>query len=161
MEKRAQNATIYIEQILKAISMEVGLNSHSPPIFKTIQIRGPRHVGHCWRRKDEFITDVLPLTLLVPVCADQQRTFLQHLCKDTGCSLEDLPVVIEYEDERWEKVREISVSSIALWWWWSCTYTNHEYFYNQYDFSTLLWIISEQCYHDDLYINKLHCKVNV
>ena len=33
--------------------------SHLPPISKTIQIRRTRHAGHCWRRRDELISDVL------------------------------------------------------------------------------------------------------
>ena len=35
------------------------LYGHLPPITKTIQVRRPRHAGHCWRRKDELISDVL------------------------------------------------------------------------------------------------------
>ena len=30
-----------------------------PPITKTIQIRRTRHAGHCWRSRDELISDVL------------------------------------------------------------------------------------------------------
>ena len=32
---------------------------HLPPITKTIQVRRTRHAGHCWRTKDELISDVL------------------------------------------------------------------------------------------------------
>ena len=32
---------------------------HLPPITKTIQVRRTRHAGHCWRSKDELISDVL------------------------------------------------------------------------------------------------------
>ena len=35
------------------------LYSHLPPIMKTIQARRTRHAGHCWRSKDELISDVL------------------------------------------------------------------------------------------------------
>ena len=35
------------------------LYGHLPPITKTIQVRRTRHVGHCWRSKDELISDVL------------------------------------------------------------------------------------------------------
>ena len=35
------------------------LYGHLPPITKTIQIRRTRHAGHCWRSKDELISDVL------------------------------------------------------------------------------------------------------
>ena len=35
------------------------LYSHLPPITKTIQVRRTRHVGHCWRSRDELMSDVL------------------------------------------------------------------------------------------------------
>ena len=35
------------------------LYGHLPPITKTIKVRWNRHVGHCWRSKDELISDVL------------------------------------------------------------------------------------------------------
>ena len=35
------------------------LYGHLPPITKTIQVRRTRHAGHCWRSKDELISDEL------------------------------------------------------------------------------------------------------
>ena len=35
------------------------LYGHLPPITKTIQVRRIRHAGHCWRSRDELISDVL------------------------------------------------------------------------------------------------------
>ena len=35
------------------------LYGHLPPITKTIQVRRTRHAGHCWRSKDELISDIL------------------------------------------------------------------------------------------------------
>ena len=35
------------------------LYGHQPPITKTIQVRRTRHAGHCWRSRDELISDVL------------------------------------------------------------------------------------------------------
>ena len=35
------------------------LYGHLPPIMKTIKIRWTRHAGHCWRSRDELISDVL------------------------------------------------------------------------------------------------------
>ena len=35
------------------------LYGHLPPIAKTIQVRRTRHAGHCWRSRDELISDVL------------------------------------------------------------------------------------------------------
>ena len=38
------------------------LYGHLPPITKTIQVRRARHAGHCWRSRDELISDVLQWT---------------------------------------------------------------------------------------------------
>ena len=38
------------------------LYGHLPPITKTIQVRRTRHAGHCWRSKDELISDILQWT---------------------------------------------------------------------------------------------------
>ena len=38
------------------------LYGHLPPITKTIQVRRTRHAGHCWRSRDEFISDLLQWT---------------------------------------------------------------------------------------------------
>ena len=35
------------------------LYGHLPPITKTIQVRRTRHAGHCWRNKDELLSDML------------------------------------------------------------------------------------------------------
>ena len=35
------------------------LYGHLPPITKTIQVRRTRHAEHCWRSRDELISDVL------------------------------------------------------------------------------------------------------
>ena len=35
------------------------LYGHLPPIMKTIQVRRTRPAGHCWRSRDELISDVL------------------------------------------------------------------------------------------------------
>ena len=35
------------------------LYGHLPPITKTIQVRRTRHAGHCWRSRDELISNVL------------------------------------------------------------------------------------------------------
>ena len=39
------------------------LYGHRPPITKTIKIRRTRHAEHCWRSRDELISDVLLWTL--------------------------------------------------------------------------------------------------
>ena len=46
------------------------LYGHLPPITKTIQVRRTRHAGHCWRSKDELVSDVL---LWTPHMAKQKQ----------------------------------------------------------------------------------------
>ena len=46
------------------------LYGHLPPITKTIQVRRARHAGHCWRSKDELVSDVL---LWTPHMAKQKQ----------------------------------------------------------------------------------------
>ena len=66
---------------------------HLPPITKTIQARRTTLTGHCWRSKNELISDVLRWT---PAYGQAKagrpaRTYIQLLCEDKGCSPEDLP----------------------------------------------------------------------
>ena len=68
------------------------LYGHLPPIMKTTQVRQTRHAGHCWRIRDELISDVL---LWTPTygwakAGQSARTYIQQRCEDTGCSSEGL-----------------------------------------------------------------------
>ena len=96
------------------------LYGHLPPITKTIQVRWTRHAGHCWRSMDELISDVLLRTLTYgqAKAGRPARTYIQQLCKDTGCSPEDLPEAMN-DREKWrERVRDIRASGTTWWWWW-------------------------------------------
>ncbi len=73
------------------------LYGHLPPITKTIKDRRTRHAGHCWRSRDELISDVLVWTPLTGVPA---RTYIQQLCEDAGWSPEDLPEEMN-DREKW------------------------------------------------------------
>ena len=96
------------------------LYGHLPPITKTIQVRRTRHAGHCWRSKDELISDVL---LWTPTYGQAKagrpaRTYIQQLCEDTGCNPEDLPEAMN-DREKWrERVRDIRAGGTTWWWWW-------------------------------------------
>ena len=109
------------------------LYGHLPSITKTTQVRRTRHAGHCWRSRDELISDVL---LWTPTYGRAKagrpaRTYIQQLCEDTGCSPEDLPEAMN-DREKWrERVRDIRASGTTWWWWWYviCIYL---LFYNVY-----------------------------
>ena len=96
------------------------LYGHLLPITKTIQVRRTRHVGHCWRSRDELISDVV---LWTPTYGQAKagrpaRIYIQQLCDDTGCIPEDLPEAMN-DREKWrERVSDIRASSTTWWWWW-------------------------------------------
>ena len=96
------------------------LYGHLPPITKTIQVRRTRHAGHCWRSRDELISDVL---LWTPThgrakAGRPARTYIQQLCEDTECCPEDLSRAMNDREEWRERVRDIRATSAIWWWWW-------------------------------------------
>ena len=82
------------------------LYSHRPPITKTIKIRRTRHAAHCWRSRDELITDVL---LWIPSHGQAKAgrpvpTYIRQVCADMGCRLEELPESTEKRiQKRWKE----------------------------------------------------------
>ena len=96
-----------------------------PPITKTIQVRRTRYAGHCWRSRDELISDVL---LWTPTYGRAKAgrsapTYIQQLCENTGYSHEDLPEAMN-DREKWrERVRDIRASGTTWWWWYSFKYS--------------------------------------
>ena len=99
-----KNVASNIEQVLAAIPTKHQLYGHLPPITKTIQVRRTRHAGHCWRKRDELISDVLLRTSTYgrAKAGRPARTYIQQLCEDTGCSPEDLPEAIN-DREKWRE----------------------------------------------------------
>ena len=94
------------------------LYSHLHLVTKTIQVRWTRHAGHCWRSKDELISDVLLWTSTYSQAKARQpaRTYIQQLCEDTGCSPEGLPEAMNDREKWQERVRDICASG-TTWWW--------------------------------------------
>ena len=121
------------------------LYRHLPPITKTIQVRRTRHAGHCWRSRDELISDVL---LWTPTYGRANagrpvRTYIQQLCEDTGCSPDDLPEAMN-DREKWrESVRDIRAGS-TIWW---CMYIKSCYLVSY------VWKISRKKNHNYLITN--------
>ena len=86
-------------------------------IMKTIKARRTRHVGHCWRSKDELIRDIL---LWTPSQGQTKagrpaRTYIQQLCADMGCSPENLLKAMGDREGWQERVRDIHPDG-ATWW---------------------------------------------
>ena len=96
------------------------LYGHLPPMTKTIQVRRTKHAGHCWRSKEELVSDVL---LWIPAYGQAKagrpaRKYIQQLCEDTGCNPEDLPEVMNNREKWRERVRDIHAGGTTWWWWW-------------------------------------------
>ena len=96
------------------------LYGHLPPITETIQARRTRHAGHCWRSKDEIVTDVF---LWTPAYSQSKagrpaRTFIQQLCDDTGYNPEDLREAMNDRETWRERDWDIHNSRKTWWWWW-------------------------------------------
>ena len=112
---------VYYTRMLQAVSnkswrqhpTKQQLYGRLPPIMKSIQVRRTRRAGHCWRSKDELISDVLQWTPSHGWAKVGQpaRTYIQQLWADTGYSLEDLPGAMEDRDGWLERIREILASS--------------------------------------------------
>ena len=94
------------------------LYGHLPPITKTIQVRWNRHAGHCWKSRDELISDVLKWN---PSHGQAKagwpaQTNIQQICEDMGCNPEDLLEAMN-DRERWrERVRDIHADGTTRWW---------------------------------------------
>ena len=88
------------------------LYGHLPPITKTIKIRRIRHAGHCWRSRDELISDVLLWTPSYgrAKAGRPARTDIQQLCEDIEFSHEDLPEAMNDREEWRERARGIRAS---------------------------------------------------
>ena len=90
------------------------LSGHLSPITKTIKAWRTGHAVHCWRSKDELISDVL---LRTPShgrakAGRPARTYIQQLSEDTGCSPEDQPEAMNDREEWRGRVRDI----YPCWW---------------------------------------------
>ena len=106
---------------------------------KRCKLDEPRHAGHCWRSKDEIVSDVL---LWSPAYGQSKaglpaRTFIQKLCDDTGCNPEDLPKAMNDRETWRERVRDIRASCTSWWWWWWFIMPTYE---NSVSHQTISWL---------------------
>ena len=86
------------------------LYGHLTPITKTIKLDEP----DMWNN----VGDVL---LRTPShgrakAGRSAGTYIQQLCADTGCSLEDLPEAMDDREGWQERIRDIRADGVTLWW---------------------------------------------
>ena len=72
------------------------LYGHLPPITKTIHVRWTRHAGHCWRSRDELISDVL---LWTPTYGQQKQ--------------DDQ---LEHTYSSYVKIQDVALRTCQSWW---------------------------------------------
>ena len=122
------------------------LCGHLPSITKTIQVRRTRHAGHCWRSKDDLISDVLLWTSAYAQAKAERpaRTYIQQLCEDTGCSPEDQPEAMNYWEKWRERVRDIRASCTTSWWWIFSSENTRLWKRNRTDFKKICDVLSEK-----------------
>ena len=90
------------------------LYSHLPPITKTIKVTWT--MQHCWRSRDELISDVVQWTYGRAKAGRPARTYIQQLSEDTGCSPEDLSKAMNDKEGWLGRVRDIYSDGSTRWW---------------------------------------------
>lgn len=73
------------------------------PISDVVAIRRTRFAGHCYRAKDQVVSDVLLLRLQRPVRGKRPFSYLDSITRDSKVSLDDLPTLMNDRD-RWKDV---------------------------------------------------------
>ena len=94
------------------------------PSRKTIKVRRTRHAGHCWRSRDELISDVLlwtPPHMAELKQDDQLEPTYRSSVRITVCNPEVLPEAMNDWEEWRERVRDICAGG-TTWWWWLYIY---------------------------------------
>ena len=107
-----KNAASNFEQVLEAMSHKAPTVRPPASHHENYQ-RQTRHAEHCWRSRDELISDVLQWTPTYGRAKAGQpaRIYIQQLCEDKGCGPEDLPEAMNDREEWREMVRDIRASS--------------------------------------------------
>ena len=78
-----------LNKSLKQLLSKQQLFGHLLTILQTVKVR---HAGHCWRNKDELISNVL---LWTPTDGHTSvgwpaKIYIHQLCVDTACCLDEL-----------------------------------------------------------------------
>ena len=89
-----------------------------PKKQKTIQVRRIRHAGHCWRSKDELISDV---RLWTPSHGRSKSGRQLEPTYNSSEAILDVPTGNDGRERR-VRVRDIRADGMIWWCWWSFMY---------------------------------------
>ena len=114
MEKKTATAATNIEQIIEVAPHKTAAVRPLTTYHENYQSQTTRHAGHCWSRS-ELISGVLLWTPSHGRTKSGQpaRTYIQHLCTDTGCNPEDLPEAMD-DRKGWREVMMMMIS-VCVW----------------------------------------------
>ena len=105
--KLHNNAACCFEQLKEATPRKQHLfDGHFHPISQTVQLRRTRHAGHCWKKKDEFISGFFKEPLDITSVDRPARTYINFL--------RTLDIIWSTGRERWQRGRKIRAVS-ATW----------------------------------------------
>ena len=92
------------------------LYGHLPPITNITQVRRTRHAGYCRISKNEVKSDILLWIRSYERAKTgwQARIYIQQLCADTGCRLEELLGAMDDRDGCRERVRKIRACGMMM-----------------------------------------------
>ena len=93
---------------------KVQLYGNIPPLTTILRERRMRFAGHCWRAKQELISDLL---LWSPRHGKNRpgrpaTTYIDQHCRDMECTPDDLPALMQDRDE-WRDRLHVRASSRA------------------------------------------------
>ena len=89
------------------------LYGNLPPLTKTIKVGRIRHAAHCWRSRDELISEILQWTPSHgrAKAGRPAKICIQQLYADTGCSPEDQSEARDDREGWQERVKDIRADS--------------------------------------------------
>ena len=101
------------QQYRQSLKLETIIMPLLTQITDTLMIRRLRFIGHCWRKKDEVISDLL---LWEPKHGARKRgrpalTYVDQLQNDTGLSIAELKNIMENRKEWMKLVNGVRVRS--------------------------------------------------
>ena len=111
-----KNVKSNIKQVPEAARLIAAALRPPTSYYKTIQVRRTKHVGHCWRSKNDLISDILPWTSSHgrAKAGRRGRNYIQQLCAETGYSLKTSWEQCTIETGMQERAREIRAGSVTL-----------------------------------------------
>ena len=108
---------LYLTSPRDTIQPNCSLMDPSPDISIILRERRMRFAGHRWRAKQRLAGDLL---LWSPNHGKRRVgrpaiTYIDQLCRDTGCLLNDLPALLQ-DSDGWSD-RLVNARAISTWWW--------------------------------------------